>query len=90
MSANTIITIAPNATGINTKDNPLPPRIAIIGFAPAGGCIELNVAMTKTANPTAMPREIYEDPINANIITPLKADNVCPKKTFFGSASGLS
>ena len=84
-----IITIAPKATGSKTKDNPLPPSIAIIGFAPAGGWIESKVAITKTARPTAIPREINEDPINANIITPLKADNVWPKKIFFGSANGL-
>jgi len=32
-----IINKAPRATGINTNDKLLPPRIAIIGFAPAGG-----------------------------------------------------
>ena len=83
------MTTAPKATGIRTKDKPLPPRIAIIGFAPAGGWIESKVAITKTAIPTAIPREINEDPINANITAPLKADNVWPKKIFFGSASGL-
>ena len=39
--------------------------------------------------PAQKAREINEEPINANIITPLKADNVWPKKIFFGSASGL-
>jgi len=84
------MTIAPKATGIRTKERPLPPRIAIIGLAPAGGWIESNVAITKTARPTATPREINEEPINKNIMTPLKADNVWPKNIFFGSANGLS
>ena len=50
-----IITIAPKATGIKTKERPFPPKIAIIGFAPAGGWIESKVDITKTANPTAIP-----------------------------------
>ena len=84
------MTIAPKATGIKTNDRLLPPSIAIIGLAPAGGWIEPKVAITKTARPTAIPREINEEPINENMITPLKADNVWPKNIFFGSAKGLS
>ena len=84
------MTIAPKATGIKTNDRLLPPSIAIIGLAPAGGWIESKVAITNTDRPTATPREINEDPINENIITPLKADNVWPKNIFFGSANGLS
>ncbi len=84
------MTIAPKATGIKTNERLLPPSIAIIGLAPAGGCIESKVAITKTASPTATPREINDEPINENIITPLKADNVWPKNIFFGSANGLS
>ena len=84
------MTIAPKATGIKTNDRLLPPSIAIIGLAPAGGWIESKVAITKTARPTAIPREINEEPINENMITPLKADNVWPKNIFFGSAKGLS
>ena len=37
MIAKSTIKDAPIATGINMKLIPLAPRIAIIGFAPAGG-----------------------------------------------------
>ena len=84
------MTIDPRATGIKTNKRLLPPSIAIIGLAPAGGWIESKVAITKTARPTATPNERKEEPINENITTPLKADKVWPKKIFFGSASGLS
>ena len=59
---------------MTTNAIPFPPRIAIIGLAPAGGWIILNEAITKTANPTAMPRDSGLDPIKAKIMTPLNAD----------------
>ena len=84
-----IINKAPKATGTNTKDKPLPPRMAIIGFAPAGGWIVLNELITNTDKPTAIPSDTADAPIKAYITTPLKADNVCPKNILYGSAKGL-
>ena len=78
------------ATGIKTKPMPFPPRIAIIGLAPAGGWIILNEAITKTDKATAIPSDNGLDPIKANITTPLRADKIWPKIIFFGWAKGLS
>ena len=46
----------------------------MIGFAPAGGCIILKEAITKTERATAIPRDNGLDPSKAKITTPLNAD----------------
>ena len=75
---------APIATGISMKLIPLAPRIAIIGFAPAGGCTVFVAIIKKIANPTANPKLINEEPSIMKTKTPAKADNIWPNNIFFG------
>ena len=84
-----IIINAPAMTGNKIKPNDLAPITAIIGFPPAGGWIVFVVIITKIANPTARPIVKGLVPKIKYTNTPDKADNVCPKKIFFGWASGL-
>ena len=81
---------APAATGIKMKLAPLAPKIAMIGFAPAGGWTVLVTIIKKIANPTPSPILKWEMPNNAYTKTPEKAEIIWPKKTFFGWAKGLS
>ena len=62
----------------------------MIGLAPAGGCIVSVTIITKTARATAIPRARKLSPIKYKIMTPDKADNICPSNIFFGFAKGLS
>ena len=57
---------------------PFAPRIAIIGFAPAGGWTVFVAIIKKMANPTANPKLTNEEPSIEKINTPAKADNICP------------
>ena len=88
--ANKTINAAPTATGMSMKDAPLAPIIAMIGLAPAGGWTVLVTIIKKIANPTPSPTLRLEKPNIANTKTPEKAEIICPKKTFFGWAKGLS
>lgn len=90
MIAKSTIKDAPIATGINMKLIPLAPRIAIIGFAPAGGWTVFVAIIKKMANPTANPKLTNEESSIQKTNTPAKADNICPNNIFFGCAKGLS
>ena len=50
-----IIISAPVATGNKIKLSPFPPKIAIIGFAPAGGWIVFVIIIAQTDIATANP-----------------------------------
>ena len=84
MIAKSTMKDAPIATGINMKLIPLAPRIAIIGFAPAGGCTVFVTIIKKMANPTASPKLKNEEPSIEKTKTPAKEDNIWPNNIFFG------
>ena len=90
MIAKSTMKDAPIATGINMKLIPLAPRIAIIGFAPAGGCTVFVAIIKKMANPTPSPKLKNEEPSIEKTKTPAKADNIWPNNIFLGCAKGLS
>ena len=58
------------------KLSPLAPRIAIIGFAPAGGWTVFVTIIKKIANPTANPKLTNEEPSSEKTKTPANADNI--------------